>query len=618
MKLKSIFKFLCFYILLYIINADDESLLKGTMISSEENSSLLKYAFDNRLTTQFKSQYESNGWVGIDFRDPHVITKIEWGTNETDHSTYLLGIFEGANTKNFEDALPLYMITSPGKINSMNSVEIDVRKSIQYIRYVGPNGKYCKINNIRIFGYYSYSDGDYINYYKPSNLPLLIIHSVNGEEPTNKELSSCFYLINDNSIEIAIYGSFKIKGIPDLNKYKKSYDINFNTKQKPLEFDTYSENWALVSNYGDKTLIRNLLSFEISKIFEMEYTVKCVPIDLMVNGEYEGTYNLCEYIEISEDKINIVKMNKSDILEPDLTGGYLLEINGFAYLGSLYINSRKGVPIAIRSPNEEDKITDEQIKYIKDKYDELEFEIYNNNNLTNIDLNSFVKYFLIEELIGNPQAYWNTYIYKNRNDNIFYFGPIWDSDMAFDNDKRVYPVNCKDKYIFNFGLSAGTIDKLINKIIQNKIVVEKIKEEWEDIYKNKLNLDDLYNFINETTILIRESKDLNFIRWDIMDKPISFNPKVFGSYDEEINVVKNFIKNRISWLNNYILNITNKTEIVCDNSESLNFEENEIDYEMNDTEGIDDGLNYKLLSANYIFYNNSFLYLICFIIFIYP
>ena len=37
-----------------------ESLLKGKMISSDENSNIVKYTFDNGLTTQFKSVNESN------------------------------------------------------------------------------------------------------------------------------------------------------------------------------------------------------------------------------------------------------------------------------------------------------------------------------------------------------------------------------------------------------------------------------------------------------------------------------------------------------------------------------------------------------------------------------
>ena len=54
----------------------------------------------------------------------YIITKIEWGANETDHNAYLLGVFEGANQKNLEDAIPIYMITTKGEINSMNTVNI--------------------------------------------------------------------------------------------------------------------------------------------------------------------------------------------------------------------------------------------------------------------------------------------------------------------------------------------------------------------------------------------------------------------------------------------------------------------------------------------------------------
>ena len=67
------------------------------MISSDENSNIVKYTFDNRLTTQCKSINESNCWVGMYLGANYIITKIEWGANETDHNAYLLGVFEGAN-----------------------------------------------------------------------------------------------------------------------------------------------------------------------------------------------------------------------------------------------------------------------------------------------------------------------------------------------------------------------------------------------------------------------------------------------------------------------------------------------------------------------------------------
>ena len=56
----------------------------------------------------------------------------------------------------------------------------------------------------------------------------------------------------------------------------------------------------------------------------------------------------------------------------------------------------------------------------------------------------------------------------------------------------------------------------------------------------------LINFIDEKVKLMNESINLNFMKWDILDKKVSFNPKIYNSYEEEINCVKDFLKNRIN------------------------------------------------------------------------
>ena len=612
MKLNLILSFLL-YSLFNITNQEEESLLKGTMISSDENSNLIKFAFDSRFNTQFRSKNESNGWVGIYLRNSYIITRIEWGTNETDNSTYLLGIFEGANNKNFEDGRTLYMITKTAKINANNNIEVEVKMPFQYIRYIGPSGQYCKINNFKIYGYSS-DEGSMAYYYKPSNLPLLTIHSSFGNEPNKiTDIINCIFFLFNEIVEINdAHGIFRLRGIEALNLYKKSYYIEFDDAQNILNFNSFSKKYVLIASFGDKTLIRNLLSFEISKIFEMEYTIKCSPIDLIINGEYKGTYNLCEQIEFSEQKINIPLTKNTDNSEPEISGGYLLDIDGFAYLKSLYFNSKKGIPISIIYPNEEDnenKISLQQKNYIEEKFDQFEIDIYN-NNITNIDITSFVKYFLIEELIGNAEAYWSTFIFKNRNDDKFYFGPITDNDMGYDNDIRAYPINCQSNYAFNYGLAAGTTNRLINKIIKNEEVSKKIKEKWSEI-RNILNLDDLYNYINSITELISKSKDLNFIRWNILNKQVAYNPKIYGSYEEEIKILKKFIKNRINFLNNYILNITTENEFFCDilipNDES----KKELDYEFDEEEQNNElnEVSYQLLPNSYNYMKKEFFHI---------
>jgi hypothetical protein len=381
--------------------------------------------------------------------------------------------------------------------------------------------------------------------------------------------------------------------------------VVFEKAQQPLNFISKSKKWALLGNYGDKTLIRNLLTFEISRIFNESFTVECTSVDLMINGHYKGLYHLCDKIEVSEYRVNIKKISKSDI-----SGGYLIEADGFAYLGNLYFNSRKGIPISIKYPDV-DEISSEHKNYIRDKFNELELGIYN-DNLTNIDIKSFANFFLIEELIGNAEAYWSSFLYKEKNNDKFYIGPIWDSDMTFDNDNRVYPINCKKDYIFNHGLAAGTMDKFINQIIKNDKVINEIKQIWKEITETRLNMNYLVNFIDEKVKLMNESIDLNFKRWDILHKKVSFNPKIYNSYEEEISYVKDFVKNRINWLSNYILGTKYEVKADCQIIEENNTKTGLI-YEIdNSTESV--GYDYQLLSFSSFHLKFSFILVFDFLI----
>ena len=135
--------------------------------------------------------------------------------------------------------------------------------------------------------------------------------------------------------------------------------------------------------------------------------------------------------------------------------------------------------------------------------------------------------------------------------------------MTFDNDNRVYPINCKKDFIFNYGLSAGTIDKFIKHILSNDLVINKIIQIWKELTISKLNMNYLSNFIDEQINLINESRNLNFMRWNISNKKLSFNPKIYSSYEEEISYIKDFIYNRINWLNNYILGTSYEIKANC-------------------------------------------------------
>ena len=538
----------------------EEQLLNGIIISSDNILENISKAFDNNINTSFISSYDKC-WIGLDLLSEYYITKIGWAQNNGNKSNYLLGIFEGSNNETFYDALPLYMIKEEGKINELNYIHIYTNKAFRYIRYIGPTNKYCIISEIEIYGYNNQTDLlGYINnkenyYYQPTNLPLLVIHSDNPRDSTENifEFDCNVYLINNNKIETSGKANRRKRGNISINFPKLSYRLKFLEEKKTfLNFPSKAKVWILISNYGDKTLIRNLLALEISRLFEMKFTVNCKPIDIMCNGEYLGNYIICEKIEVKKDRINISKMNESCINYPEITGGYILEIDSYADIERSRFYSNKYNFITIKYPDEKD-IVPEQHLYIENQFNEMVRKVFK-EDLSKIDINSFAKYFLIQELTANLDAYWSIRMYKERNDEKFYFGPVWDFDLALQNDGRIHQINKNVKFIFEYEYTRGTTAKFIEKIVIDKNVINKIKNLWKNTFENKLKDNYLIKYIDELIEIINESQKLNFIRWKILDKDVGIaNHIIKYSYENETIYLKNFVGNRTEWMNKYIL-----------------------------------------------------------------
>ena len=340
------------------------------------------------------------------------------------------------------------MITEEIENNKINYFEIKSTKKYEYIRYIGPNNKNCIISELEIYGDSKINlnlksmivSNEEEYYYQATNLPLVIIHTEESVEPYDKEnyITCSIIIIKDNKIDTKGKGQIRLRGNMTLRLKKKPYRIKFDDKQNPLGMPSNAKKWNLLANHSDKTLLRNKLGFKISSLFEMKYTPACQPVDLMVNGEYKGSFDFCDQIEQGEGRVEIAKMTKKNINEPEITGGYIIESDHWAKQEEFYIESKKGIIYTIKYPDEED-IVPEQMNYINNSFNLAEEEVYN-NKFDKIDIESFCKFILIEDLCGNSEVFWSTYLTKERLDDKFYFGPVWDFDIAFDNDKRIYPV----------------------------------------------------------------------------------------------------------------------------------------------------------------------------------
>lgn len=551
----------------------------GTGVSVDYNTGNMsttvntrQMAFDGDLSTFFAAYPRNNAWVGLDLQKPHVITRIGWAPRNDSHgpARVQLAVFEGANKPDFRDAVPLYMTKEQGVIGQMAYANITVPHAFRYVRYVGPNDSRCNVAEVAFYGYegeatvYDLSEGEAVkveagDYYRPSNLPLVVIHTENAQEPYDKEheINAFVQIISDDKI-LADTATVRLRGNASMGFPKKPYRIKWDEKHRVLGSPAKAKKWTLINNYGDKTLMRNIIAFEISRRLGLEYTPFCTPVDVMINGEYKGCYQLCDQVEVGKNRVSIEEMDRTCTSGDALTGGYFIEVDAYANNEPVHFTSSKGNPVTIKSPDSEE-IVSEQKDYITRRFNELESRLFGSYYTATdsrgyrsmLDLESFLRHFIVGELSGNTDTYWSVNLYKHRGDEHFYTGPVWDFDLAFENDSRTYPINNRTDWIYrNGGSYAGHMRSFVDRIVVSDHTAKaELLELWKDARINRgISAESLNDFIDETADLLQESQHLNFIRWPILSQRVHQNPQVFGSYAGEVKVVKNYLTKRVPWI----------------------------------------------------------------------
>ena len=527
-------------------------------------------AFDGNTTTFYASYDRSRTWVGLDLGEPHVITGVGWCPRNSNAGTtrVQLGLFEASNSADFLDAVPLYLIPNTGTIGVIEHADVNVSRGFRYVRYVGPANARCNIGELEFYG--RPGVGDDSQFYQVTNLPTVSIHTYSGRDPADKvnELESNITITYDGGKRIQEYPiTTRLRGNASMGFEKKPYRIKFNDgkshhmlKDSPLESPAKAKKWTLINNYGDKTLMRNVLAFRFSSLLGMPFTSYIQPVDVIMNGEYKGCYQLCDQISADPHRVMITEMEPEDITEPALTGGYLIEVDAYARNESSWFNSNRGNPVTIKSPDSDD-IMPQQSNYIRNYFNQMEAALFSNTYTDPatgyrqfLDVESFLKHFIVGEFSGNTDTYWSTYMSKERGEATFIVGPCWDFDLAFNNDSRIYPVNNRSTWVYSTnGSAAGNMRSFVSRVLTDPYANNRLKTLWKEMRDSgKFSEERLVAFVDSIADDIRASATLNFIRWPILSSRVHMNPVALGSFQAEVNVLRTYIPERIDWIDNYL------------------------------------------------------------------
>lgn len=311
----------------------------------------------------------------------------------------------------------------------------------------------------------------------------------------------------------------KTRGYSTFNYPKKPYQIKFDKKIDLFGMGK-AKKWILLANYIDGTAIRNKLVFDLGEEIGCVSVSKSVFVDLYVEGQYLGVYQLAEKVEVGSTRVDL----KDEY-------GVLLELDITERLDSsdIYFTTSKTKKAVVYkdyvtdfedTSDPENKVKVGEIKsYVKSYINEFEGRLYSNNSKWEdiarmIDVDSFVRYFFITEFSEEVDAtFASTFFYMDGRDDVLHCDPLWDYDRCFGLE-----TGYEDRYNADF-LKSITVStdnyrvEWFKQLFRYDEFVRRVNEMYEETVKDVFKADRVNAKVDEYQSAIWDSLMMNYARW---------------------------------------------------------------------------------------------------------
>ena len=262
---------------------------------------------------------------------------------------------------------------------------------------------------------------------------------------------------------------------------KKPYKIKLESKADLFHMGK-NKHWVLLADYYDPSHMRNKVAYAMAAELSMPYTPESVYVEVVMNGEYLGSYLLAEQIRVDTERVAIDDLEDTPeaVDEETISGGYLLSM--YPEEGAVAVHTKQGFSFGLESPSFEDYENEAQYAYISDYIQKTEDAIYG-TDFTDadgisyseyMDVDAAADYYLLQQLTRNQDAFRTSsiYLYKERNGKL-YWGPVWDFDfVALGNNKYL-----GESYARGSGFSLPT-QGWFERLLEDSAFVEKLLARW--------------------------------------------------------------------------------------------------------------------------------------------
>jgi len=421
-----------------------------------------------------------------------------------------------------------------------------------------------------------------------SNLPIVVVNTYGVSIPDEPKISAMMGIIdngpgNTNKITDPFnnYNGFigiETRGQSTQMFPKKSYavetrdslggNLNASLLGMPAEND-----WILYAPYTDKSMLRNVVSFDIGHKMG-GYCTRTTYCELVVNNDYKGVYVLMEKIKKDKNRVDIATLNPDEISGDDLSGGYIISVDKVPPGFQLGVDGWKSDPVP-PYPNAMDitfqyyypepvDMANIQKNYIKDYITNAE-NILSNTSFSNpetgynnyFDVPSFVDFMLLNEITKEVDKYrYSTYFYKEKDSDggKLFAGPAWDFNLGYGN-VDYWPMGLDyTGWLYNdVKTHAASIMFWWKRLNEDAYFRDLAKTRWTDLRNDKLSDAGFNSVIDSILVLTEDARIRNYVRWPILGQYVwpNYNWQ-YNTYADEVEYFETFLFNRLHWMDSHM------------------------------------------------------------------
>ena len=354
------------------------------------------------------------------------------------------------------------------------------------------------------------------------------------------------------------------------NTDKKSYRLRFIQKHKhDLTGGGYAKrNWTLLANAGDKSLLRNALTTELGKAAGLPFTPGYCFVDLFLNGEYQGTYQVSDYVQADADRVNV-----------DEDTGWLLQMSNedeIDQANDLFVADNSTTPwLNIKNP---EPLNSEDETSLKSRVSTFFTQLWSDNSGAYLDQSTFVNWYICSEILGGYESLSSIFAYKEDAGETLFFGPLWNNELSYDNSAAqhmsssalmsdISTANSYEGLIFNSAKAAAWKDKL-KALWEQEWFRTAVSTRWNELYEGGTG-DLLATLLSKVTTIERRLKQTqakNFAStddggagWSLTGAGLTgvSAESTYTSYAEAVSQVRTYLGERFTYLDNKFAALAN-------------------------------------------------------------